>query len=588
MASPKKDEKEDGGAAMEEEEDDEDEIDEEQIEEFKDDVDNLGDFPDKVKISSLTMMAEDFSDSRKGAQMLYRIIRDRLMNQAIHEKQLLPLIYLIDSIVKNAKGEFISVVEADAPTWISHAWNRLRNEEPLKLKLQKVWKTWNDGNIFDAQQLKLMGQCFDVSNKNVKTQSNPSTEVAGISRTSDGSLILSTGLRHEMQNILDDMQSDVTEVDKISLERLAQINPKLLARVKQTALEGLRSGAAGEHSRNESSKSDGNGATVDSSSQSAAGSSGSNSTPFLKEIRTSEQMERAAAWADISTKTMEQDAPALVKELMGLVESCGEAQYTQPEAMEMTQSLAAASATAELVQKTLERIKTDADKKKNALLAAVSASSGALSQTTQPRVVDPNDFTNEGVKKKVPSVISMLYEVGLPFVSSTDGRRFRSQLELSKHLDTLFKKNQLEKSIAKTEERGWLPVDLVWSGDAKTEDVALDATGEGTEQSSGNDGLAGNTDCGDGGGGYTTQSMVPADEARDRCVICGINFKMDFDNENGMYMYSNCREIELLNDAEIALNDSEKVLAHVTCWFGLGAPDELTMDQVLTEALHQT
>eukprot|EP00522_Entomoneis_paludosa_P004078 CAMPEP_0172473720 /NCGR_PEP_ID=MMETSP1065-20121228/68996_1 /TAXON_ID=265537 /ORGANISM="Amphiprora paludosa, Strain CCMP125" /LENGTH=611 /DNA_ID=CAMNT_0013231895 /DNA_START=42 /DNA_END=1878 /DNA_ORIENTATION=+ len=610
MTSTKEAKEASAEAVPEEEEEEEDEIDEEQLDEYREMVDNLGDFPDKVKISSLSMMAEDFSDSKQGAKMIYNIIRERLMNTSTREKQLLPLIYLLDSIVKNAKGHFIPIVEGDAHVWISHAWNQLRNAEPLKLKLQKVWKTWNDGKIFDAQQLKVMGQCFDAANKNNQTQSIPSTEVAGISRTvcvntmrlniieqnmvlkkSDGSLILSTGLRQEMQNILDDMQSDVTEVDKISLERLAQINPSLLAKVKQTAVEGMGSGSGGNAMKgnsNSAPKSQQKNSTNGDRGSSSSGEQSDVDSSFLADTRTPQQVERAKAWADVASKTKETDAPALVKELMGFVENCGEQQYTQADAMEMTQYMAAVSATGQLLQSTLERIQTESDQKRNALLAVASASSGLLAQTTQPQVIDPKDFTNDGIKKKVTSVISMLYEVGLPFISSTDGRRFRSQLELSKHLDSLFKKNQLEKSIAKTEERGWYSVDIVWNGETNEEDLAqADASGgDGADQSaSNNNGEGGDADMGDDGYSPTT-STVPADETRDRCVICGINFKMEFDNDDGMYKYGNCREIELLNDAEIALNDSENTLVHVTCWRGLGSPKELTMDQVLQEAIH--
>jgi pre-mRNA cleavage complex 2 protein Pcf11 len=78
---------------------------------------------------------------------------------------------------------------------------------------------------------------------------------------------------------------------------------------------------------------------------------------------------------------------------------------------------------------------------------------------------------------------------------------------------------------------------------------------------------------------------MPADESRDRCVICGINFKMFFDNENGIYMYNNCREIEVLND-DAAEKESESMLVHITCWRGLGSPPVLTMDQALQEAHH--
>ena len=386
---------------------------------------------------------------------------------------------------------------------------------------------------------------------------------------SDGSLILRKALREEMQNILDDMQTDVNEVDKISLERLAQINPSLLAKVKKTALEGLDS--SGQHN----AQGPGNRRLPDSGSTPDYGIDENSSLPvFLSETRTFQQIQRAKAWMEISTKTRDA-APGMVEDLLNQVRNCSETQYTRADAVAMTQYLAAASAASHLLSATLDRIKQEYDQKQIALELAA----GSTSTILQNHVVDPSQFTNEGVKKKNDTIISMLYEVGLPFVSSADGRRFRSQLELSKHLDSLFKKSQLEKAIAKTEERGWYEADLVWAAVAKQADLdrlLVDNTPTSPQAET-------ETTAGDG---YDPEkSTMPADEVRDRCVVCGINFKMYFDTDDGIYKYSNCREIELMND-EIALNDSEQVLVHVTCWRGLGFPDVLTMDQVLHEAVH--
>ena len=73
---------------------------------------------------------------------------------------------------------------------------------------------------------------------------------------------------------------------------------------------------------------------------------------------------------------------------------------------------------------------------------------------------------------------------------------------------------------------------------------------------------------------------VAADESRDRCLICGINFAMFFDQDEGEWMYKNCKETIVLND-ETAINETEEVFVHVTCLRGLGSPEQLTMDQVL-------
>jgi hypothetical protein len=129
---------------------DEDSVDEEQLDEYREMVENLGNFPvrfatfhltthmsscelccyvyrnelslvvsmllthafpyccmnhtqDKVQINSLTMVAEDYSETRKGAKAIYNIIRERLLSATVAREKLLPLVYLVDSIIKNAK-----------------------------------------------------------------------------------------------------------------------------------------------------------------------------------------------------------------------------------------------------------------------------------------------------------------------------------------------------------------------------------------------------------------------------------------------------------------------------------------------------
>ena len=54
--------------------------------------------------------------------------------------------------------------------------------------------------------------------------------------------------------------------------------------------------------------------------------------------------------------------------------------------------------------------------------------------------IDRSLFTNDGIKKLSMAIVGLLYEIGLPFVSSADGKRFATQLELSNHLDSLFKR----------------------------------------------------------------------------------------------------------------------------------------------------
>ena len=135
---------------------------------------------------------------------------------------------------------------------------------------------------------------------------------------------------------------------------------------------------------------------------------------------------------------------------------------------------------------------------------------------------------------------------------------------------------QVEKTMEKTEERGW----YIWEGDwaGRDKKAAAAATGEGPEGTSEADAAAaaGGVDDAADPDSFT----VLADESRDRCLICGINFGMFFDQDEGEWMYKNCKEVVVEND-ETAIDATEDVFVHVTCLRGLGSPAFLTMDQVL-------
>ena len=524
------------------------------------------------------MVAEDYSDSLVGAKAIYQVIRDRLL-KAPREK-LLPLVYTVDSIIKNARGHYIAIVENDAENWIPSVYTQLQDAQ--KDKFQRMWKTWNDARIFSPERLKSMGRCFD-DKASGNSLSSSTSQVAGINRTvrlsnndnnngcrkflyhirkthplrfryfqnvlqKDGTLLLPKTLREEMDNILEDMQKDVPEREKVSLERLAEVNPKLLGNIKEIAHENLRSAPGSNGTIATSSKKDENRLPA-----------------FFTETRSPTMIQYTASWKEHNMDVFK-EAKIATDGISNHVENVYKGRYTQNEALEVTEFAATASAVATFLTRVVEMMQEDEAAKKTNPKMVSGPSSGFR--------VDPALFTNEGIKQKNTAVVGILYEVGLPFQSSADGRRFRTQMELSKHLDALFKRAQIEKSITRAEERGWYVSDAAWQGEA--EDTAT----QGLDMSSANDPTA--TAAEDGYDPET--SAVPADENRDHCVVCGLNFKMFFDNEDGIYQYKNCREIEVLND-EVALNESESMLVHVSCWRALGSPEVLTMDQALQDTV---
>lgn len=394
-------------------------------------------------------------------------------------------------------------------------------------------------------------------------------QIFQFTKQKDGRLVLVPALRDAMQKILDELQSEENEMEKVSLERLAAINADLLIQIKENAESSLRNGSG-----NNNSGASGGDAPSSNNGEIDDGLS------FLVETRTPEMLNRSKTWEKRSMEDNTKDARDIIASLHKLVrESTSiEKRYTRTEAVEMTRALSTVSVTATLLTNTLQQIKDDSEtdriKSKMGSINDNSSSLNGMPRTMAPSyfTVDKSLFTNDGIKKLNEPVIGLLYEVGLPFVSSGDGRRFATQLELSQHMDALFKKGQLEKTIAATQERGWYDNDDTWGGVGKPQEASRAAQAEDGD-------VAGPT--GEDEDADPDTFTMPADESRDRCAICGINFKMFFDNEDGIYKYNNCREIEVLND-EAAANDSEDMLVHVTCWRNLGLPEHLTADQIIS------
>lgn len=113
---------------------------------------------DKVKINSLSMVAEDHADSYKSAAALYDCIRKPLTSPSVIKERKLPLVYVLDSILKNVKGQFIPIVEGDAKNWMPLVYNVLPDDQGKKLK--RVWNMWRDVNLFSVEAWEEMGECF--------------------------------------------------------------------------------------------------------------------------------------------------------------------------------------------------------------------------------------------------------------------------------------------------------------------------------------------------------------------------------------------------------------------------------------------
>jgi len=569
------------------------------------------------------MIAEDYADQASDAEQLYKIVQSRLLTAS--SENMLPVLYVLDSILKNAKGCYIAMVERDAVTWMPKVYARLHKNRQAQQNLQKVWRTWNEPfHLFDAATWRAMGRCFaaeqqptnEVGGSSSSTtsgtaaataashqQSTLTTTAGGttIARTADGRLILSKKLREEMQNMLDDMQEGLTnELDKVSLERLADVNPDLLANIKAEAEKAV----FGTNQNQNQSSSSGNQQHSNVSKRQQQQSNKTNELPtFLTDPRSERVRHRAEEWSQTAPTASSEPLLAVVSDsvvpsLRQLVAAATADDaaflYTQSEALQMTRYLAVAVATQQLLTATVEQVQRQPQKQSSAQQQK-SQQQQQQHSSSASFAVDPAQFTNDGIKQRNAAAIGWLYEIGLPFQSSADGRRFRTQLALSQHLDALFRRRRQQSSKQQqgvlvlagggaTAERGWYLYDTVWTRE-ETADQQVDqygAAGMDVDDDDNNN----DNETNNGNNNSAESSTFLADETRDRCVVCGTPFRMFFDSEQdgGVYKYRNCRQIVVWND-DAAATESDPQLVHASCWSGLGEPDTLTADQTMQDLL---
>lgn len=489
---------------------DEMEMNEEQLEEYREMLIDLGPHPDKVLINTLSMVAEDYSDSMKCGKSIYDNIRTLLVSTSISPDCKLPLVYVIDSLLKNVGGVFVSLVAEDASKWIPLVFGSLGNRPEYRAKLKKVLMTWKDGGIFSLEVMKEMSKCFD--------QDDAATALAAArAKQAEAKYAsLDPALREEMKTVLDNLYENESELDKLSLERLVVYNSSLFDEIKNTALVMMKE----------------KGETSSSSSKSN----------IFKDNRPEQIIQISLDWE--KTNFPVEQAHELVSKLQSYVKegSCNETPVSL---------LSSASATANHVTMLLKNINDQLNQQPAAAI------------TTPTSRIDGSLFTTENISNMSSSkewIIGQLYDQGLPFVSSSDGRRFKTQIQLSSHLDALFRKNQIEKTMTKNEERGWYASTSEWT----LKHVAATSSSSTQQEENAKD----------------PQSFrFFADETRSKCRICGVSFEMYFDQHESDFMYRNCFEMDLLQEEEV--QEPEKVLVHETCRRGLGSPEYLNMNQVL-------
>jgi pre-mRNA cleavage complex 2 protein Pcf11 len=126
------------------------------------------------------MVADDHAESKKNAAAIYKVIRELLISPKVPGDRKLPLVYVVDSILKNVKGMYIPVIEDDASTWLPVVYQSLSEEKRAKLK--KVYNLWKNAGVFSEASWKQMGASFTAATADTSSgqDTNPKLETAGI------------------------------------------------------------------------------------------------------------------------------------------------------------------------------------------------------------------------------------------------------------------------------------------------------------------------------------------------------------------------------------------------------------------------
>ena len=107
-------------------------MDDGQLSEYGDMLKQLGSHPDKVLINTLSMIAEDYSISFPiSSNKIYNAIKEFLLSNSIMLECKLPLVYVMDSILKNAKGLYVEIMRKDHQ-WMKEVYIMLSANEENK------------------------------------------------------------------------------------------------------------------------------------------------------------------------------------------------------------------------------------------------------------------------------------------------------------------------------------------------------------------------------------------------------------------------------------------------------------------------
>lgn len=213
------------------------EIDEEQIRDFCMMLDRLGSLPDEVAINNLSMVADDFSSSVESASTIYFSIHDLLVDRTSpgisNPDRKLPLVYVIDSLLKNVKGVYSDIICDDAANWMSTVYDIFDKAkmDDETARLREIWNTWRELDLIkDEAKWREIGKCFLEAKGLSKTRARTEDKV-NVGDAAEWNETPTNAKSNDVQSGDDVAFSDVfvTQVEEVMIPQTSK-PPKKLSR----------------------------------------------------------------------------------------------------------------------------------------------------------------------------------------------------------------------------------------------------------------------------------------------------------------------------------------------------------------------
>ncbi|KAF0693351.1 Aste57867_15683 [Aphanomyces stellatus] len=198
-------------------------------------INEMGAYPAKHIINSLTMIAEDLTMAKHIAPFLVKKL------SVVGPAYRLPILYLMDSIIKNVGGPYAYLFgQTLGPVYV----DSVGKVNPTDLKrFNHVLKTWETARLFPSTTLIPMREAADAALRVAQPSDQPtsfsgvrgSTPTSSLGGRSSSAREVSA-VEMQMRKLLTQLQTEdgVHPTEQLSLEEVRAQNPDLYAHLKST------------------------------------------------------------------------------------------------------------------------------------------------------------------------------------------------------------------------------------------------------------------------------------------------------------------------------------------------------------------